>query len=181
MGYLCTTVAETILTLSMRETPGTIERCLDNELARGLLAASDFAPIFERLANARQRGLPLLRALVRERSDDAYQPPTTELERLLYRLLDEPVLPESTRQMPMDYPQVAATVDAYILDWRMIVEGDGRRWHTRKADFERDRLRDNAAAAAGMVVIRFSYPMLKDHPDRCLQTLLEAGRWRQSA
>jgi very-short-patch-repair endonuclease len=100
---------------------------------------------------------------------------------MLYRFLDDPVLPQSTRQLPMKYPQVAATVDSYIPVWRLIVEGDGRRWHTRKADFERDRRRDNAAAAAGLVVIRFSYQMLKYHRDQCLQTLLEAGRWRQSA
>lgn len=180
-GFVCTTVAETILTMSLRENYRTIERCLDDQLASGALTASDFAPIFERLENARQRGLPMLRSLVRERSDNAYQPPTTELERLLYRLLERPALPRSTRQVPMNYPQVAATVDAYIPNWRMIVEGDGRRWHTRQADFERDRLRDNAAAAAGMVVIRFTYRMLKDHPEQCLQTLLAAGRWRQSA
>jgi very-short-patch-repair endonuclease len=180
-GYVCTTVAETILTLSFREPYGTIERCLDNELARGVLAMSDFAPIFERLANARQRGLPMLRAIVRERSDDAYQPPTSELERLLYLLLERPVLPGSSRQVPMSYSQVEATVDSYIPDWRMIVEADGRRWHTRKADFELDRLRDNAAAAAGMVVIRFTYQMLKHHPEQCLKTLLDAGRWRRSA
>jgi very-short-patch-repair endonuclease len=181
MGYLCTTVAETILTLSLRETSGTIERCLDDQLARGILAVSDFAPIFERLVNARQRGLPMLRSLVRERSDDAYEPPTTALERLLYRSLEHPALPSYTRQVPMGYSQVSATVDAYIPNWRMIVEGDGRRWHTRKADFERDRLRDNAATAAGMVVIRFTYQMLRNHPEECLQTLLQAGRWRQSA
>jgi len=81
----------------------------------------------------------------------------------------------------MSYSQVEPTVDSYIPDWRMIVEADGRRWHTRKADFERDRLRDNAAAAAGMVVIRFTYQMLKNHPEQCLQTLLDAGRWRRSA
>jgi very-short-patch-repair endonuclease len=180
-GFVCTTVAETILTLSLRETLGTIERCLDFELARGKVAVSDFSPIFERLANARQRGLPMLRSLVRERADDAYQPPTTELERMLYRFLDEPILPQSIRQLPMNYPQVAATVDSYIPDWRLIVEGDGRRWHTRKADFERDRRRDNAAAAAGLVVIRFTYQMLKYQRDLCLQTLLEAGKWRPSA
>jgi very-short-patch-repair endonuclease len=148
---------------------------------RGKLAVSDFAPVFERLANARQRGLTMLRSLVQERSDDAYQPPTTELERLLYRLLAEQALPQSTRQLPMDYPQTSATVDSYIPEWRMIVEGDGRRWHTRKADFERDRVRDNAAAAAGLAVIRFSYQMLKHDRGQCLQTLFDAGRWRQSA
>lgn len=51
------------------------------------------------------------------------------------------------------------TVDAYIPRWRLTIEADGRRWHTRKADFERDRRRDNAAAAHGLVVL--------DSPTRC--------------
>jgi very-short-patch-repair endonuclease len=60
----------------------------------------------------------------------------------------------------------------------MIVEADGRRWHTRQADFERDRRRDNAALALGLVVVRFTYKMLVTEPDYCLRILLDAGRKR---
>lgn len=177
----CTTVAETILTLSLRETPDTIERVLDEQLARGSVMIADFDPIFERLEFAKQRGLPHLRRVVSERSADAYQPPTNELERLLYRMMDTPELPDYVRQVPIIYEALEATVDAYIPLWRLIVEGDGRRWHTRKADFERDRRRDNAAAREGLLVIRFTYHMLKNDQQGCVETLLEAGRWRRSA
>jgi len=80
----------------------------------------------------------------------------------------------------MDYPRLAATTDAFIPQWRLIVEADGRRWHSREADFEKDRARDNAAAAAGLVVVRFTYRMLKDDAAGCSQTLLETGRWRST-
>ena len=87
-------------------------------------------------------------------------------------------LPEYSRQVPFSFEQMKATVDAHIPEWKLIVEADGRRWHTRQADFERDRERDNAAASAGLVAVRFTYRMLTKERDSCLKTLLEAGRWR---
>lgn len=180
-GFACTSIAETVLTLSLRESGNTLERIVDDQIAARALRITDFDPILERLTEARQRGLPTLRRIVAERDSEAYQPPMTELERLLYELLDREELPTYSRQLPIDYPNLTATVDAYISAWRTIVEGDGRRWHTRKADFERDRQRDNAAAAAGLLVIRFTYRMLKEEPEACLRTLLDAGRFRQTA
>jgi very-short-patch-repair endonuclease len=180
-GFPCTSIAETVLTLSLRESAQTIERVVDDRLAAGALRIPDFDPILERLLVARQRGLPSLRRIVAERDSEAYQPPGNELERLLYQLLDRPELPDYDRQLPIVYPSSKATVDAYIPAWRMIIEGDGRRWHTRKADFERDRQRDNAAAAAGVLVIRLSYQMLHNDPDGCLQTLVDAGQFRATA
>lgn len=180
-GFVATSVAETVLTLSLRENWATIERVIDDQLAVGQLTVSDFDPILERLCKARQRGLPMLRRIVGDRREDAYQPPTSELERLLYKMLASSRLPPFDRQVPFKHTTVDAVVDAFIPSWRVVVEGDGRRWHTRKADFDRDRRRDNAAAAAGLLVIRFTYRMLKDDPDGCRQTLIETGQWRQTA
>jgi very-short-patch-repair endonuclease len=177
-GFVTTSVAETVLTLSLRESWATIERVVDDQLASRRLSVSDFHPILERLEKARQRGLPMLRRIVGDRQEEAYQPPTSELERLLYRMLASNELPRFDRQVPFRHATVDAVVDAYVPSWKVIVEGDGRRWHTRKDDFERDRRRDNAAAAAGLLVVRFTYRMLKDDPDGCRQTLIDAGRWR---
>ncbi len=177
-GFRCTNVAETILTLSLRIPSPTIERYVDDRLAARSLRIEDFHPILERLEFARQPGLRPLRRIVSARADDTYQPPATELERLLYRLLDHPELPPYARQVPIAYPSSTATVDAYIANWRLVVEADGRRWHTREQDFHRDRQRDNDALAAGLIVTRFTWNMLKYRPEDCLQTLLDIGRTR---
>ena len=175
-GFEVTTRAETLYTLGLSNPPPSIERWVDAVMAERKLTAADFDPIFARLTNARVRGLTALRRIVLARDHDAYQPPTSELERLLYGLLSRDEMPGYSRQIPFE--SADATVDAYIEAWQMIVEGDGRRWHTRKEDFERDRVRDNAALAAGFVVIRFTYRMLKSDPDGCVRTLLQAGKWR---
>ena len=39
---------------------------------------------------------------------------------------------------------------------RWIVEGDGRSWHARVADFERDRQRDHEAQRIGWGTCRFT-------------------------
>ena len=93
----------------------------------------------------------------------------------------DPALPTYTRQMPMHYHHLNATVDAFIPVWRLIVEGDGRRWHTRRADYDRDRLRDNEATAHGYAVLRFTYEMLRYKAAECRDTLLRSGRARLTA
>lgn len=176
--FRCTSIAETILTLSMRLPKSDIERYVDDQLASRKLVVDDFHPIFDRLEFARQRGLKPLRRIIAARASDAYQPPNTELERLLYRLLDHPVLPPYQRQVPFTYPTLNATVDAYIDEWEVIAEGDGRRWHNRQRDHDRDRERDNAALAAGLLVVRLTWKMLRYKPEKALATLLAVGKQR---
>ncbi len=180
-AFRVTTVAETILTLAYREPSSVVERLVDDRLAANRLRIEDFDPILDRLEGARVRGLPALRRIVGSRDHHAYQPPTTELERLLYMVLDDPSIPEYTRQLPIAYPARSATVDAFVPDWHLIAEADGRRWHTRAQDFEIDRARDNAAATAGLITVRFTYSMLTNDPDGCINTLCQAGKWRRTA
>lgn len=177
-GFPCTSVAETILTLSLTNKPSAIERFVDDQLLAGAVAVTDFHPIFDRLEFARQPGLRPLRRIVAARADDSYQPPTSELERLLYRLLDRPEIPPYDRQLPIDYPQMRATVDSYIPTWRLIVEGDGRRWHDGRQAQELDRIRDAEALAAGLAVVRLSWKMLRYEPEECLRRLIRIGQAR---
>lgn len=178
-GFLSTSPAETIVTLAGEINQARLEGLVDDCLASAVFDTETLMMTVE--ARAGLRGIPILRRLTEDRLPDSYQPPTTELERVLYRLLSHPAIPAVTRQFPFPVDTVPMTVDAYIPAWRLIVEGDGRRWHTRKADFERDRLRDNLATSHAVAVLRFSYQMLTRQPDQCLATVLETGRVRSLA
>ena len=171
-----TTPAETLLTLSLSHSTAAIERWVDALLLEEKLSVSDFDPIMARLTYARMRGLKGLRRIVAERDHDAYEPPQSDLERMLYRVLDRPEVPRYVRQAAVDLGPRVARVDALIDDWKLVVEADGRRWHARTGDFERDRERDNAAMAQGLKVVRFTYRMLKNDPDSCVRTLIAVGR-----
>lgn len=178
-GFIVTDEAETVMTLAAGMGADRLEALVDWLIARKSCTVEQLARVVD--ANAGARGVARLRPIVEYRVPDAYQPPTTELERLLYRILSDPRLPPHVRQMPMSYQRVDATVDAYIDDWRLIVEGDGRRWHTRQADYDRDRFRDNEAVAQGYAVLRFTYEMLRDRPDWVLDTLLRTGQARRAS
>lgn len=170
--------AETLMTLARDLDEHGLEALVDELLARKSLAVSELAKVVE--LNEGVPGVPKLRRIVDYRLPDAYQPPTSKLERLLYPLLDDPRVPQYTPQMPMHYRQVQATVDVYIAVWWLIVEGDGRRRHNRRADHVHDRFRDNDAVANGYAVLRFTYEMLRDRPDQCLDMLLRTGRVREA-
>jgi very-short-patch-repair endonuclease len=178
-GFIVTDETETVMALAAQLDDRRLEGLVDSLLARKSSTVDGLARVVA--ANVGARGVAQLRPIVAYRLPDAYQPPTSELERLLYPVLDDPRLPLYTRQLPMSYQQVEATVDAFISRWRLIVEGDGRRWHTRRTDMARDRLRDNEAVAHGYVVLRFTYEMLRDSPEQVIDTILRTGRARQAS
>lgn len=178
-GLEVTGEADTIITLARFLGRADQERVVDEVLVRGSCSIDHLSEVFA--DRGRVPGGAVLATIIDERLPDGYQPPTTELERLLYRLADHPDIPPSTRQLPFAFQRVRATVDLYIAAWRLILEADGRRWHNRQADHERDRLRDNEATAHGLAVLRFTWKMLVESPDECLDTLLRTGRVRSAS
>lgn len=175
-GFETTREADTIVTLARHHHQRDLERIVDEVLVRKSCTVQHLAEVVA--DRPRARGVAKLTPIIDERLPNAYQPPTSELERLLYRLVEHPEIPPSTRQLPFQFMRADATVDLYIADWRLIVEGDGRRWHTRQADLERDRLRDNEATAHGYAVLRFTWKMLTGFTGQCLDTLLRTGQVR---
>lgn len=178
-GFAVADEPETVMTIAAGTGSEPLEALVDSLLARKSCTIEQLARVVD--ASVGARGVARLRPIVEIRLPTAYQPPTTELERLLYRILDDPRLPTYTRQVPMAYQRLDATVDAYIGAWRLVVEGDGRRWHTRRADMERDRIRDNEAVAHGFAVLRFTYDLLRNHSEGVVDTLLRTGRVRQAS
>lgn len=178
-GFELTDEAETVLNLAPSLDAKRLEALVDHLLARKSCTAEQLHRVVK--ANRGARGVAALRSIVEYRLPDAYQPPTSVLEGLLYPILDDPRLPPYSRQVPVVYEEVDATVDALIDPWLLIVEGDGRRWHTRKADHDRDRLRDNEAVAHGYAVLRFTYELLRDSPEKVIDTILRTGRFRQAS
>jgi hypothetical protein len=178
-GFVTTSEAETIVTLARDQSHGQLERIVDEVLARGSSSMEQLSTTL----NSRDRapGSRKLRPIIEYRLPDAYQPPTSELERHLYRLTEDPRIPPTTRQLPFHFERVNATVDLYVAAWRLIIEADGRRWHTRNADLVRDRLRDNEATALGYGVLRFTWQLLVGSPDQCLDTILRTGRVRSAS
>jgi len=99
--------------------------------------------------------------------------------------LGEAVTPEGPRspleeallQLCDDEPVVNGLVNGFEVDFhwpeaRLIVETDGHEHHGTRAAFERDRARDQALAAAGWTVLRFTYRQVLEEPARVRDVLL---------
>lgn len=141
--------------------------------------------MFERyvdLAFSRLQGIGIIRSLLDEH-DEGCEPPSSELERLLGRLLNRiDGLPPWTRQALLPgWDRGEARVDVLIEEWRLIIEADGRRWHTRVADFERDRWRDNVATTHGYDVLRFTHHQLTSRSEDTLALLRQYAAARTKA
>jgi hypothetical protein len=109
-------------------------------------------------------GAATLARVLDERSDAAV-PAASELERGLFAALAAGGLPPPCRQMRLPgRGAVPGTVDAAYADCRLILEADGRRWHTRVADLRRDHERDAEAARVGWQTLRFLYEQVVGDP-----------------
>jgi hypothetical protein len=99
--------------------------------------------------------------------------------------LGEPVTPQGPRspleqaflELCDDEPVVNGLVEGFEVDvhWpdaRLVVETDGHEHHGTREAFERDRARDQALAAAGWTVVRFTYRQVLEEPARVRDVLL---------
>jgi very-short-patch-repair endonuclease len=65
-------------------------------------------------------------------------------------------------------------VDMLIRGTRIIIEVDGKNFHSREDAFENDRRRDAELAALGYIVIRLSFAQVFANWARCERSILEA-------
>ncbi|MGH8958305.1 MAG: hypothetical protein ACRDVK_06490 [Acidimicrobiia bacterium] len=96
-GFPVTSPAETILTLAAKRPTWELERLVDDALVSGAADIEDF----DRLRKRRVPGSKRLAEIVDLRRDTAYQPPTSELERLLEPTIRHPDVPPVSRQHPL--------------------------------------------------------------------------------
>jgi hypothetical protein len=109
-------------------------------------------------------------------------PAASELEAGVYDLLDAAGFTGYVRQAmpPWFEPALGGVVmDTLFPDHRFILEGDGRLWHARLEQWERDLLRDAVALAHGYVTLRVTWRMLTKTPQRVVAAA--AGWVRRAA
>ncbi len=68
-------------------------------------------------------------------------------------------------------------VDFYFPELDLVVETDGLTYHRTPAEQAKDRERDQAHTAAGLVQLRFTHGQIKYEPDHVLRTLHATAAW----
>ncbi|HSJ23088.1 MAG TPA: type IV toxin-antitoxin system AbiEi family antitoxin domain-containing protein [Longimicrobiales bacterium] len=169
------TVADGVPVVRLERTLVDLARMLDPDELERILAMAERQRLINRprLLAAMERcrghvGSRRIRRLLRGTNGPAYT--RSPLERRLLKLIRDAGLPEPLANALL----LGFEVDLYWPDAGLVVEADGFRFHSLRRDFERDRLRDQVLAAAGLRVIRITERQLTDDPRRVLETLRRA-------
>lgn len=172
-GINATTYAQTLCDIAPRTSVWRLERAMDDGLVSKKITVGDLTDRLEFYEGSRREELPRFRPLVLDRIAEGYIPPETELEAVLLDVLAR--IPGSLRVVRQSsFPWRTGQpgrVDVLLPDHRLIIEADGRRWHTRMENFDNDRWRDNVAVAHGHRVMRFTWTHLHELVDDSLELI----------
>ncbi len=175
-GIAVTTIEQTLFDISTRVGLWTLERTMDDALLEKRVTIDELDERLQFYEGSRRPGLPRMRALIGERKQDGWVPPESELEALLHGVLERvPSRPRVVRQASAPWwSEATGRVDVLLPDQRLIIEADGRRWHARYTDFDRDRWRDNVATANNHRVMRFTWVHLTQLVDDVVEIIDQA-------
>lgn len=163
-GLPITTVARTIVDLSLTWQAALLEQAMDDALARRTVTVAAIGAAFATFPTAGRKGLGTIGRLLDARAS-GYIPPASELERMLLAALAAVGLPPPARQHPFPGPRSVGTfVDAAYPDALLLLEADGRTWHQRIRQMAHDRERDAEAARRGWLTVRLGWEGLADDP-----------------
>ncbi len=165
------TPARTLLDLAAQVGPAPLEFAVAQARILGLVTDEQLHEQVVR--NRGRRGVRRLRHLLERELGPALT--RSEAERRFLRTVRSADLPEPGANVDVN----GVTVDFLWSQERLIVEVDGFAFHSDRAQFERDRLRDAELAAQGYSVIRVTWRQLVDQPEAVLARLRRALRRRR--
>jgi very-short-patch-repair endonuclease len=156
-----------LVDLAVRHDRMTVERMVDEADRLGLIT-----PPRLRAALAHHRGEPGVARL------------RTWLDRRTFRLtrsrLERRFLPLA-KDVGLPVPETKVWVNGFEVDFlwpelRLVVETDSLRHHRTPAQQARDRLRDQAHAAAGFTPLRFTHEQVRYEPEHVRDVLGDVAR-----
>ncbi|MGH2829757.1 MAG: DUF559 domain-containing protein [Actinomycetota bacterium] len=154
-GLPVTSVARTLVDVATIVGPSTLELAYESARRRGLVTGDQIEDVLRRLGG-RRRGRAAIRRLLEELPAKATE---SALETLVWQLFREQGLPLPARQLEIRDPTGAfvARVDFAYPEARLVIEADGRRYHSLDPDWNRDRRRQNELTRLGWTVYRVTW------------------------
>jgi very-short-patch-repair endonuclease len=180
-GLTVTTAPRAVVDVAAATGERELRRLVDGLLVGKQTTRTAIASVLHDVARNGKPGVTRLGRILDELGD-GYVPPESELERLLLSALATAGLPAPRRQIPLPgNGPVRGLVDAGYEDVRLLLEADGRRWHTRQEDFVDDRAREAQAARGGWQTLRFTWEQLVSDPAEVAATVADVRRARMPA
>ena len=158
-----TGVARTLFDLGRLLDKPTVERALDSALAADLVTVTTLDRVLRDLAGPGRAGTKTMRELLEERGA-GFVVTRSRLEKRFLQICSEHDLPTPRREIDLGTDEAWNGRVEFVFDPGVLAEIDGRRWHTALLDQLADEDRDNTFRAAGFIVLRFRYRVLRDRP-----------------
>ena len=153
-GLRTTSLARTVFDLASRVGPTRLRHIVQSAMIHGGLEEAELRACYQTLARRGVRGMARLRVVMDElfRGEPV---PQSILEAKVEAMLVGAGITRLRRQFrPPWFDGVRGTVDFADPAARVVLEVDGRSWHSTSQAMADDRRRDRAAAAHGWVVVR---------------------------
>jgi very-short-patch-repair endonuclease len=115
-------------------------------------------------------GNPIRRQLLLDSRDE----PWSKAERLFHQLLRDAGITGWKANRPVVLDGSTLYVDVIFRRLKLAIEIDGRLYHTGTEVFESDRWRQNLLVLNGWCVLRFTWTMIEDHPEKVLAMVRDA-------
>ncbi|MGH2963180.1 MAG: DUF559 domain-containing protein [Solirubrobacterales bacterium] len=162
-----TSPATTLVDIALRLSPGQLEAAINEADRLGLVGPDALRSATDSLP--RRPGIARVRDALDRRT---FTLTDSELERRFLRIVHEARLPLPETQCEVN----GFRVDFYWPAVGLIVETDGLRYHRTPAAQARDRLRDQAHAAAGLTCLRFTHAQVWHESGYVRATLITVHR-----
>lgn len=172
-GLPVTTIARTFCDLAATARRGRLTRALDDAHLTRRCPIPTVLQLATDLSRPGKAGLGWLTTTLADRGP-GQAVPESALERRLVAVLRKGGFNNLKLQHGFPWrPDAPNRVDVLLND-RIIVEADSRRWHGRVDSMAEDRRRDRDAQNHGYPVYRFLYEEVKHEPDQIVETLRSA-------
>ena len=161
--YMTTTVSRTLVDLAATMHRKALANALDEELASGRTDIGEIHQVFKEVARPGRTGSKLMRGLLAERLNDELVT-ASRLEKVGMSVFQAGGLPRPNWQ----YPAPWDPTNRIDFAWPHVCVGcecDSKRWHSRVADFQTDRNRDNLALFHNWRIFRFTWKDFTTRPD----------------
>lgn len=159
-GIPSTSIARTLVDLCLTIDECRCEAAIDASLRIGRISLSDLVQFVEEAAARKVRGSARLRELLAVRGDDEVLS-ESELESRFGRLMRKGELPMGERQASREGVR-NGRVDIYYPEQNLVIELDGRKWHSARREKKRDKRYDNELNINGKRVLRLTWEDMDD-------------------
>lgn len=172
-GLPVTDRIRTLLDLSAVMRTGRYAHVLSHELASHSVLADPLVAAYECWTKRGRRRSAHFARIVDPFLEAA--PKMNELEQALQRIVRAARIEMPDAQVRLGWlPPEPGTVDFAYVARCILIEVDGRTWHTRDAAYDRDRRRDAEATIRGWMVLRFTWRQVMFEPQYVVDIIRRA-------